>query len=159
MEENRFTFRVVNQKDFFDAMEKNTKEMLNTILHGWRDVGIQLLRRITIRYLSGRPGLRRISGNAARAMNVKTSIVGRDIIQKWEATGAGSSYLPTHEGNEAGGAKVIMHPGTSNGFGKGISIPAHPISIPKRTNIYNDITDLGDRLRIKSINDAIRSFA
>ena len=158
MTENRFEFKVVNKTQFWEAFQADTRAFLRSIQRRWRVVQSKLIRRIVTRYLSGRPGLNRISGNASRAMVAKTTMVGMDVLQVWEARGSGASYLPYHEGSPSGGDLVYNHPGTSNGFGKGIRIPAHKVRLPKRTNIFNDITILGDRLRIKAINDAIREF-
>lgn len=50
-----------------------------------------------------------------------------DIRSLVTSVGSGLKYARIH--NEGG---VIMHPGTQNGFGRGIKIPPHKIKIPRR---------------------------
>lgn len=52
---------------------------------------------------------------------------------------------------------VINHPGTQNGFGKGIPIPPHPIRIPKREYMMFQDEDIQDILN-KFGNDMTVKF-
>ena len=50
---------------------------------------------------------------------------------------------------------VINHPGTSDGFGRGIKIPPHKINMPKRLWIEEDFEKSGRNLILKSIATSI----
>ena len=61
------------------------------------------------------------------------------------------AYAKIH--NEGG---VIMHPGTDNGFGRGIKIKAHPITIPKRNfTDWNEIDARNMKKYLKNVAKAI----
>lgn len=60
-------------------------------------------------------------------------------------------YAKIH--NEGG---IIRHPGTSNGFGRGIKIPPHPIQMPKRNFTDWNAADMANlKKTIKNTIEAI----
>ena len=101
--------------------------------------GMGLFRaKIQREQMSGRPGLKAPTGNLRRSWHVRLRASGADAAV---VLGTSTKYAAVHQFGS-----TIKHPGTNNGFGRGIPIPPHDIKMPKRLNILEDFVGSGTRI-------------
>ena len=101
------------------------------------------MSKIQKEQMSGRPGLMVRTGNLRRSWNVRRRLEGKDTVV---SLGTATKYAAAHQFG-----MTIKHPGTHNGFGRGIPIPPHDIKMPKRLNVIEDFAVSGKRLIISAI--------
>lgn len=78
-------------------IKKVSESFLPLVKKKWQTLGHEQIGLIVKDEMSGRPGLNRRSGNAARALSPITEIQGLDVTTKWVAGGPAAKYLPVHQ--------------------------------------------------------------
>jgi len=101
--------------------------------------------------MSGRPGLKAPTGTLKRSWHVKVDGSGGDTVV---TLGTSTRYAIAHELG-----MTIKHPGTHNGFGRGIAIPPHDIKMPKRLHVTDAYHTQGRRMVVRKIGSAIHREA
>jgi hypothetical protein len=102
-----FALHFPNRKQFLAAIRQRPKKFIGLIAKRWRSAGNELVREIVREQLSGRrgnKGLNRTTGNASRALNIKTEKLVDDVVQTLflSKTNPAKDYLPMHDASRKG---------------------------------------------------------
>jgi hypothetical protein len=180
-----FLFTVTGQDLIKQLYKKASVNFIKDVRKSWSRSAQIVNRGIITSQLSGRKGsmgLNRKSGNAARALNSRTAIQGGDVVQRvfLAKNNPAHRYLPIHDKSREAGlgdfAKgIINHPGgtpyivTDKGakwlkkdgvYPKSVRFTKpHNIQIPVRTTILETLRKEGGRMRIKSLDEVLQSYA
>jgi phage gpG-like protein len=124
-----------NFKKVFDDLKKKDQQAMLLVEQGMVR-GMELFSsRIIMKQMTGRPGLNVQTGNLRRSWVVRKTRTKDDIAV---SLGTQTKYARIHQ---YGG--IIKNPGTNNGFGRGIKIPAYDIRMPKRLFVLEDFQKTG----------------
>lgn len=169
--ENFFTKIQVDQ--LFRSIQKGGDGFLKSIAKKWQQIGHEEIGWIVKNEMSGRPGIRRKSGNAARALQPFTEIKGVNVIHRWFAGGPAAKYLPVHQY----GAKIVAKGGGMLAFQVPITefhytkkgdvrtkkafktIITKSVYVPKRLHILERFENPGNQLRINAVLLAMEELA
>jgi phage gpG-like protein len=138
-------FRIkTNFKEIMKGLENKDRKAMIAVENGMVR-GMRLFEsKIIAEQMTGRPGLKVQTGNLRRSWVVG---VERDIGSTVVTLGTATKYARAHQFGT-----IIKHPGSSNGFGKGIKIPAHEVKMPKRLHILEDFKASGLQILSKQVS-------
>lgn len=87
----------VQVDELLKILKKTADKFLPLVKSKWQKLGLEQIGLIVKEEMSGRPGIKRKSGAAARSLTPKTEIQGSDVSTKWIAGGPAAKYLPVHQ--------------------------------------------------------------
>lgn len=155
----RFTVRKV--REVFSHIEDNNIKFLNTVRNLWRVSGQILLGRVVKKYYTGRPGLKRKTGAAARAWKTTTHREGNDVVQKFfvDPSSPAKRYIMTHDKNRNFNGvinarrKPYLAFQINNKWKK-----VKSVFIPIRTDVYGFLNREGAKTRLRTLNEAVKVY-
>jgi len=160
-----FIYTVRGKKRLKQLLDKGSSNFLPEVRKRWAIDGQQVVGKIVREQLSGRPGLKRVSGDAARALNTTTIQEGNsDVVQKYfiPESNPAKVYLPIHD--KSWKKSRIIRPKNKKylhfkwGKGKNDWAMTKRVKIPRRTNIIETIVKDGKRRRAISLNTILREL-
>ena len=176
-----FKFNQRDVKKFHDVVKATPKKFFMKVRDLWAESESALVGDIIRSQLSGRKGrrgLNRVSGNAARALNVKVKLFTRDVVSTLFLLKRGGveKYLPIHDKSWKGSrvikAKnkpylVFKMQTSSRAYskaGKRLKKPVagfswakvKQVTIPERTNIIETFYKKGNPMRRRGVKKALR---
>lgn len=151
-----------NIQKVFDRLKLKNKKFFELVRKSWAKDGKVLIQRLVKKQYSGRPGLKQLTGNTARGFLSKTSRVGTNVTQKifFSANNAAKKYVFMHDVSRKGGGFIhakrspyLIFKTEQSGW-----VKTRKVFIPVRTDVLGFLGREGRRMRIKSLNDAIKVF-
>ena len=181
---SEFKFTIKEKDRFLKILRDRPLKFLRTVQRLWKQDDNTTVGEIIRNQLSGRKGkkgLNRVSGQAARALNIKTEIVGKDVVSTMfiPSSNPAKDYLPTHDKSRKGDGTIRaknkpylvfkMHSSTRSYSKSGKKLKrstkefrwvrTKQVKIPIRTNIIEYYTKEGGRRRAGSIRKALKELA
>lgn len=158
-------FTKVQADEVFKHIKEGADNFTKSVAKKWQKIGHEEIGWIIKNEMSGRPGIKRRSGNAARALNPVTEIEGVNVIHRWIAGGPAAKYLPVHQFGatitaKGGGMLAFQVPITEFSVNKkgNVStkksfktIMCKSVYIPKRLHILERFEAPGNQLRINAV--------
>lgn len=160
-----FKFKFKDTERFKRITRERPVKWLQYIKNAWSKADNITVGEIIKSQLSGRrggKGLKRISGQAARALNVKTQIVGKNVISTLfiPLSNPAAKYLPIHDKSRKGDGvirpknKEYLHFKTPTGW-----VKTKEVHIPVRTNILEYYMKTGGKRRAAAVVDSFKVLA
>jgi len=159
MAEMRFTIK--GAREVFQHFNAKNKKFFSAVAKNWA-LGAQLLiAKIVREQFSGRPGLKRKSGNAARALQSRTRREGFDVVQRIfiNPSNPARIYIPNHD--KSGRRKVLRptnKPYMTFRADDGRFIRTKRVVLVKRTDIVGSFKREGRAFRAAGINEALKVY-
>lgn len=134
---------------FLKKSKKISSGFLKDLKIAWSEIGNSLVSGVVKTQLSGRPGLERVTGNAARALNVNTKIKSNNVVQKFylQSSNPAKIYLPMHDKRRKGSGYITSKNSSHLHFKtkSGDWVKTDKVYIPVRTDIYGYIDEKGKK--------------
>ena len=158
-----FKLTTKNARVVLDQIINKNRSFFQIIKSSWgRDAQILLGKLIRKQY-SGRPGVKKITGNLARLFLSNTQIVGNNVVQKIfiDKNNPAKVYMAIHDISREGGGIIRAKRSTYLTFqnADGNWVKVQSVFIPARTDVLGFINKELPKLRIRSLNDAVKVFA
>lgn len=158
----------------FKILKEGSDGFLKSVAKKWQIIGHEEIGWIVKNEMSGRPGIKRVSGNAARALTPKTTIEGVNVKHEWIAGGPAAKYLWIHQY----GKTILPKAGAYLTFQIKAGVYASSlktkqvkkvktltnwvkvksVTIPKRLHILERFENPGHELRIKAVVEAMEEI-
>lgn len=157
-----FKLSIKGQEKLIRILQTGHTRFLKDVAKRWQLDGQRTIALIVRKMLTGRPGLRRVTGNAARALGTVTKIVGRDVVQKFflVSSNPAKTYLPIHDKSRKGDGVIRARTKPYLVFKtrEGNWVSKKQVRIPIRTDILGAIDKVGGKLRLESTVQALKVF-
>ncbi len=158
-------FTKVQVDALFRHIKKGADNFLKSVSKKWQKIGHEEIGWIVKNEMSGRPGIRRKSGSAARALQPYTEIQGVNVVHRWIAGGPAAKYLPVHQYGatitaKGGGMLAFNVPITEFNINKKGNVSTRKafktimvksVYVPKRLHIVERFEVPGNQLRINAV--------
>lgn len=167
-----FAYRI-NVDELIRLLKEGNERFLKLVRDKWQKTGQYQISDIVKDELTVRPGLNRISGNAARALYPVTEIKNGNVYHRWVAGGPAAKYLPLHQYGgviKAKGAGYLRFKITTKVASSSLKskktktskvydwIMVKQVTIPKRLHIIERFTAPGNELREQDVIEAMKEI-
>lgn len=155
-----FVLTSKGQEELYRVLREGGDEFLDDLTERWKKDGSFVIRKVVKEQLTGRPGLEQVTGNASRALNVKTRRTRGNVTQEFflVKNNPAKYYLPIHDKSRTGDGtiKAKNKPFMTFKTKEGNWRRAKQVKIPIRTNILETITIVGHERRTTSVSTSLK---
>jgi len=150
-----------NVQKVFEFIKNKNFKFFDRVKQLWAKDAQVVIGNIVKKYYTGRPGLNRKSGNAARIFLSNTQRVGANVIQKIfiDQTNPAKTYINIHDRSRSGTGIISAKNGPLLTFkvkNRWVKVPK--VFIPIRTNVLSILNKEAPKLRLRSLNAAVKVF-